>query len=147
MDHHCVWINVCVGHLNHTAFIAFLFFLTIGCIHAIILNSYFLYKLFDRVSLRTGRGSGGGEWLRRFKQCWEREWQARAEAKQIINTETNTCFLSTFIVIFVPMHTGFSVSSQSSTHYVIHSVLCDIWNSFLHWCWFGSVALIYCSGG
>ena len=50
MDHHCVWINTCVGHDNHTTFIAFLFFLFIGCLHAVVLNSYFLYKLFDRVS-------------------------------------------------------------------------------------------------
>ena len=51
MDHHCVWINTCVGHENHTAFIAFLFFLAVGCVHAVVLNVLFLYKLFSRTYL------------------------------------------------------------------------------------------------
>ena len=51
MDHHCVWINACVGHENHTSFIAFLFFLPIGCIYAVIINANFLYRLFSRVSV------------------------------------------------------------------------------------------------
>lgn len=50
MDHHCPWINICVGHDNHTAFIGFLFFLIVGCIHAVAINSTFLYRLFSYVS-------------------------------------------------------------------------------------------------
>lgn len=55
MDHHCVWINACVGHENHTSFIAFLFFLPIGCIYAVIINSNFLYRLFSRDFLKYHR--------------------------------------------------------------------------------------------
>ncbi|XP_003389771.1 PREDICTED: palmitoyltransferase ZDHHC6-like [Amphimedon queenslandica] len=47
MDHHCPWINCCVGHRNQNPFIAFLFFLPVGCIYATILNSNFLYRLFS----------------------------------------------------------------------------------------------------
>ena len=50
MDHHCPWINVCVGHDNHTSFIGYLFFLTVGCIHAVAINATFLYRLFRYVS-------------------------------------------------------------------------------------------------
>ena len=53
MDHHCPWINACVGHHNHPPFVKFLFFLTIGCIHAIVINVCFLYYLFNYVSFKS----------------------------------------------------------------------------------------------
>ena len=36
MDHHCPWINNCVGHKNHRSFTLFLFFVPIGCSHAAV---------------------------------------------------------------------------------------------------------------
>ena len=51
MDHHCCVINTCVGHENLTGFIALLFFLAVGCVHVIVLNVLFLYKLFSRAYL------------------------------------------------------------------------------------------------
>ena len=50
MDHHCPWINSCVGYGNHAYFTRFLFFVPFGCIHAVIINSNFLYRLFTYVS-------------------------------------------------------------------------------------------------
>ncbi|KAK2720246.1 palmitoyltransferase ZDHHC6-like [Artemia franciscana] len=48
MDHHCPWINNCVGHYNHGHFTAFLAFAVIGCSHAtIILLSYLMMILFQ----------------------------------------------------------------------------------------------------
>lgn len=47
MDHHCPWINNCVGHDNHAAFMRFLFFVPFGCIHGIIVNANFIYRLLD----------------------------------------------------------------------------------------------------
>lgn len=47
MDHHCPWINNCVGHHNHAAFLRFLFFVPFGCIHGIIVNANFIYRLLD----------------------------------------------------------------------------------------------------
>ena len=49
MDHHCPWVNTCVGHHNQPPFVKFLFFLSIGCVHAILINSKFLYHLFSMV--------------------------------------------------------------------------------------------------
>ena len=47
MDHHCPWINNCVGHLNHRAFTLFLFFVPIGCTHTtVILISCFLQQFY-----------------------------------------------------------------------------------------------------
>ncbi|CAF4255566.1 unnamed protein product, partial [Adineta steineri] len=48
-DHHCPWINNCVGHLNHRYFFQFCFFLTIGAFYAATLGfSEFQHFLFGR---------------------------------------------------------------------------------------------------
>ncbi|KAG9346129.1 hypothetical protein JZ751_007947 [Albula glossodonta] len=33
MDHHCPWLNNCVGHFNHRYFFSFCLFMTMGCIY------------------------------------------------------------------------------------------------------------------
>ena len=49
IDHHCPWINVCVGHRNHAAFTRFVFYTPLGCLHASLVNANFLYRLFTGV--------------------------------------------------------------------------------------------------
>ena len=51
MDHHCPWINHCVGHSNHAAFLKFLFFVPFGCLHGVVLNVNFLYRFINYVSV------------------------------------------------------------------------------------------------
>jgi palmitoyltransferase len=46
MDHHCVWINRCVGYYNYKAFFIFIFFLAQG-------TMLYVYLLLDYIIART----------------------------------------------------------------------------------------------
>ncbi|XP_073942616.1 palmitoyltransferase ZDHHC6 [Choristoneura fumiferana] len=48
MDHHCPWINCCVGHANHCYFTYFLIFAVLGCLQAAIVLSICMYHAINR---------------------------------------------------------------------------------------------------
>lgn len=53
IDHHCPWINNCVGHYNYGHFIRFLFFVDVACSYHIAM-----------VTRRVLYASKGGYWVR-----------------------------------------------------------------------------------
>lgn len=48
MDHHCPWINTCVGWGNHAYFTAFLAFSVIGSVQAAIILGASFYRGVNR---------------------------------------------------------------------------------------------------
>lgn len=48
MDHHCPWINTCVGHFNHGHFVSFLASAVSGCALATVSLSLSLYYGLNR---------------------------------------------------------------------------------------------------
>ena len=63
MDHHCPWINNCVGHFNHGHFVGFLFFAVLGCAQATVILAMTLYYGLNRVRI-----------LSHTLFCWE-DWR------------------------------------------------------------------------
>ncbi|XP_075971240.1 palmitoyltransferase ZDHHC6-like isoform X2 [Anticarsia gemmatalis] len=49
MDHHCPWINCCVGHNNHGYFTMFLINAVLGCTQAAVALSICMYHALNRV--------------------------------------------------------------------------------------------------
>ncbi|XP_020593806.1 probable protein S-acyltransferase 16 isoform X3 [Phalaenopsis equestris] len=45
MDHHCVWINNCVGHANYKVFFVFMLYAVTACIHSLALFLWFVYDV------------------------------------------------------------------------------------------------------
>merc|ERR1712194_478640 len=61
MDHHCPWVNNCVGHGNYRYFCLFMLFLTFGCTYLLVV---FYYNLDDVVMYRRRRRG-----TRESRQC------------------------------------------------------------------------------
>ena len=49
MDHHCPWINNCVGHYNHRYFVLFLTWLMLGCLYVSIFSVPLLFMSSTRL--------------------------------------------------------------------------------------------------
>lgn len=56
MDHHCIWINNCVGHNNYKAFFLFVLYAVLACSYALVILAGYA---FDFLSEREGRQGSG----------------------------------------------------------------------------------------
>uniref|UniRef100_A0A7N0U592 S-acyltransferase n=1 Tax=Kalanchoe fedtschenkoi TaxID=63787 RepID=A0A7N0U592_KALFE len=60
MDHHCIWINNCVGHANYKFFFVFVLYVIVTCLYSLVL----LIGSFAVESPTTNEESKKGSWLR-----------------------------------------------------------------------------------
>ncbi|GAV76567.1 zf-DHHC domain-containing protein [Cephalotus follicularis] len=55
MDHHCIWINNCVGHANYKGFFVFVLYAVVSCIYSLVL----LVGSLTNDSLKDENQNGG----------------------------------------------------------------------------------------
>lgn len=121
MDHHCPWLNRCVGFHNHKYFILFIHYIFVYCVFVLITSVGFLHRIWRRDWV--GKGADDLELngtLPHAKEAFTQHNSTYLRNDTIglvksIETQANQAPLSTVVALSATVSSSFAATTSTST--------------------------------